>query len=115
MFLRRISEAEFDIRSRLPFGLRRPEVRELPQVVHYHVEAKALQIPGEPFSIRETRGRLDDVKAAVELENGFDASDELATELVAHCRTAGKSWTQVGQALGPAETAADRAASMTAT
>jgi long-chain acyl-CoA synthetase len=28
----------------------------------------------------------EQVKAAVELENGVDASDELATELVAHCR-----------------------------
>lgn len=68
LFLRRVSEAEFNIRARLPFGLRRPEMRELPQVVYNHVEAKALQIPGEPFSIRETGGRLDDVQAAVELE-----------------------------------------------
>src|ERR1035438_7508283 len=60
------SELQLEVRARLPFGLRRPEVCELPQVVYYHVEAEALQIPGEPLPIRETRCRLDDVQAAVE-------------------------------------------------
>src|SRR5450755_4807234 len=62
------SELQLEVRARLPFGFRRPEMRELPQVVHYHVEATVLQIPGEPHPIRESRGRLDDVQAAVELE-----------------------------------------------
>jgi hypothetical protein len=38
-----------EVRSRLPFGFRRPEMGELPQIVQHHVEAETLQIPDEPF------------------------------------------------------------------
>jgi len=50
----------------LPFGFRRPEMGELPQIVQHHVETKALQIPDEPFPIRETRGGLLSATASAE-------------------------------------------------
>lgn len=47
-----------------------------------------------------TDGVVDPLVLLVALGDGAAKVDDKISELVARCRTAGKSWTEIGQALG---------------
>jgi hypothetical protein len=47
-----------------------------------------------------THDHIDPLVLLVVLPHGATKVDDKLQELVAHCRDAGKSWTQIGQALG---------------
>jgi hypothetical protein len=53
-----------------------------------------------PGDLSITEGFVDPLVLLVVLANGAKKVDDKLQELVAHCRSAGKSWTQIGQALG---------------
>ena len=53
-----------------------------------------------PVDLSLTEGVIDPLLLLVALADGAAKVDDKIEELVAHCRTEGKSWTQIGQALG---------------
>jgi hypothetical protein len=63
----------------------------------------AMLMPGD-LSI--TEGFVDPLVLLVVLANGAKKVDDKLQELVAHCRSTGKTWTQIGQALGMTKQAA---------
>jgi hypothetical protein len=63
----------------------------------------AMLMPGD-LSI--TEGFVDPLVLVVVLANGAKRVDDKLQELVAHCRSTGKTWTQIGQALGTTKQAA---------
>jgi hypothetical protein len=59
-----------------------------------------------PADLSITDGFVDPLVLLVVLANGATKVDDKLQQLVAHCRTTGKSWTQIGQALGMTKQAA---------
>jgi hypothetical protein len=59
-----------------------------------------------PADLSITDGFVDPLVLLVVLANGATQVDDKLQQLVAHCRSAGKSWTQIGQALGMTKQAA---------
>jgi len=53
-----------------------------------------------PTDLAITDGVVDPLLLVVALADGAAKVDDKIEELVAHCRSAGKSWTQIGLALG---------------
>jgi hypothetical protein len=53
-----------------------------------------------PNDLSLTDGVVDPLVLLVALGDGAAKVDDKIDELVAHCRASGKSWTEVGQALG---------------
>jgi hypothetical protein len=53
-----------------------------------------------PADLSITDDHIDPLVLLVVLAHGATKVDDKIQELVAHCRDAGKSWTQIGQALG---------------
>ncbi len=53
-----------------------------------------------PVDLSITEGVVDPLLLLVALADGAAKVDDKIEELVAHCRSTGKSWTQIGQALG---------------
>ena len=53
-----------------------------------------------PADLSITEGAVDPLLLLVTLADGAAKVDDKIEELVAHCRSTGKSWTQIGQALG---------------
>jgi hypothetical protein len=53
-----------------------------------------------PVDLSITDGVVDPLLLLVALADGAAKVDDKIEELVAHCRATGKSWTQIGQALG---------------
>lgn len=53
-----------------------------------------------PVDLSLTEGVVDPLVLLVVLADGAAKVDDKVEELVAHCRASGKSWTEIGQALG---------------
>ncbi len=53
-----------------------------------------------PVDLSITEGTIDPLVLLVTIANGAAKVDDKLQELVAFCRHHGKSWTQIGQALG---------------
>jgi hypothetical protein len=53
-----------------------------------------------PADLSITHHHIDPLVLLVVLAHGATKVEDKIQELVAHCRDAGKSWTQIGQALG---------------
>ena len=53
-----------------------------------------------PVDLALTEGAIDPLVLLVTVANGAEKVDDKLRELVAFCRSHGKSWTQIGQALG---------------
>jgi hypothetical protein len=53
-----------------------------------------------PVDLSLTDGVVDPLVLLVSLADGAAKVDDKIEELVAHCRGSGKSWTEIGQALG---------------
>ncbi len=53
-----------------------------------------------PADLSITEGFVDPLVLLVALADGSSKVEDKMQELVAHCRTKGKSWTQIGHALG---------------
>jgi hypothetical protein len=53
-----------------------------------------------PADLSITQDHIDPLVLLVVLAQGATKVEDKIQELVAHCRDAGKSWTQIGQALG---------------
>ena len=53
-----------------------------------------------PVDLSLTEGVVDPLLLLVSLGDGAAKVDDKIEELVAHCRAAGKSWTEIGLALG---------------
>ena len=59
-----------------------------------------------PADLSITEGFVDPLVLLIVVANGAAKVDDKIQELVAHCRSTGKSWTQIGQALGMTKQAA---------
>ena len=59
-----------------------------------------------PADLAVTEGLVDPLVLLVALADGAIKVDDKMSDLVAHCRQSGKSWTQIGQALGITKQAA---------
>jgi hypothetical protein len=59
-----------------------------------------------PADLTITEGFVDPIVLLVALANGTAKVDDKTQELVAYCRSNGKTWTQIGQALGMTKQAA---------
>jgi hypothetical protein len=59
-----------------------------------------------PADLSITEGFVDPLVLLVVLANGATRVDDKVQELVAHCRNTGKTWTQIGHALGMTKQAA---------
>jgi hypothetical protein len=59
-----------------------------------------------PADLSITEGFFDPLVLLVVLANGATKVDDKIQDLVAHCRSTGKTWTQIGQALGMTKQAA---------
>jgi hypothetical protein len=59
-----------------------------------------------PADLSITEGHVDPLVLLVALANGAAKVDDKIQDLVAHCRSNGKSWTQIGHALGMTKQAA---------
>jgi hypothetical protein len=59
-----------------------------------------------PADLRIAEGSVDPIVLLVALANGAAKVDDKLQELVAYCRSKGKTWTQIGQALGMTKQAA---------
>ena len=59
-----------------------------------------------PADLSMTDGFVDPLVLLVALAHGATNVDDKIQELVAYCRNTGKSWTQIGQALGMSKQAA---------
>lgn len=53
-----------------------------------------------PVDLSIAKGVIDPLVLLVALADGAAKVDDKIDELVAHCRATGKSWTDIGQALG---------------
>jgi hypothetical protein len=53
-----------------------------------------------PADLSITEDHVDPLVLLVVIAHGAAKVDDKIQELVAHCRSVGKSWTQIGQALG---------------
>ena len=53
-----------------------------------------------PVDLSITEGHVDPLLFLVALADGAAKVEDKVQELVTHCRTSGKTWTQIGQALG---------------
>lgn len=53
-----------------------------------------------PVDLALTEGHVDPLLLLVALADGAAKVEDKLEELVAHCRRSGKTWTQIGQALG---------------
>ena len=53
-----------------------------------------------PADLSITADYIDPLVLLIVLAHGATKVEDKIQELVAHCRSAGKSWTQIGQALG---------------
>jgi hypothetical protein len=53
-----------------------------------------------PVDLSITEGHVDPLLLLVALADGSAKVEDKIQELVTHCRTSGKTWTQIGQALG---------------
>jgi len=59
-----------------------------------------------PADLSITEGLVDPLVLLVALADGAIKVDDKVSDLVAHCRQSGKSWTQIGLALGITKQAA---------
>jgi hypothetical protein len=59
-----------------------------------------------PADLSITEGFVDPLVLLVVLANGATRVDDKVQELAAHCRNTGKTWTQIGHALGMTKQAA---------
>jgi hypothetical protein len=59
-----------------------------------------------PADLSITKGFVDPLVLLVVLANGATRVDDKVQELVAQCRNTGKTWTQIGHALGMTKQAA---------